>query len=189
MPAAFAALRDGGVDLVTMANDHVLDSGQAGLADTLAAARRPGSRTSDRHGRRRRVGAYVTTVEGTRIAVLSVSQVAELASSWVATNSQPSEANEIDLGRTLEAVRTTRRLTPTVIVFVRWGAEGEACPDPNELSLARRLAAAGGSLHHRARARICWGRRLARPHLRRPTGSANFLWWEGPPARPPASWN
>ena len=36
---AFTALRDAGADLVTMANNHVLDYGQAGLADTLAAAR------------------------------------------------------------------------------------------------------------------------------------------------------
>ena len=43
--AAFTALRDGGVDLVTMANNHVLDYGQVGLADTLAAAGRPGSHT------------------------------------------------------------------------------------------------------------------------------------------------
>jgi poly-gamma-glutamate synthesis protein (capsule biosynthesis protein) len=39
VPAAFTALRDAGVGLVTMANNHVLDYGQAGLADTLAAAR------------------------------------------------------------------------------------------------------------------------------------------------------
>ena len=38
-PAAFTALRDAGVDLVTMANNHVLDYGQTGLADTLAAAK------------------------------------------------------------------------------------------------------------------------------------------------------
>jgi len=38
-PAAFGALRDAGIDLVTMANNHVLDYGPAGLADTLAAAR------------------------------------------------------------------------------------------------------------------------------------------------------
>jgi len=38
-PAAFTALRAAGIDLVTMANNHVLDYGPAGLADTLAAAR------------------------------------------------------------------------------------------------------------------------------------------------------
>ena len=38
-PVAFTALRDAGIDLVTMANNHVLDYGPVGLADTLAAAR------------------------------------------------------------------------------------------------------------------------------------------------------
>src|SRR5438132_8182907 len=38
-PVAFTALRDAVVDLVTLANNHVLDYGPAGLADTLAAAR------------------------------------------------------------------------------------------------------------------------------------------------------
>ena len=38
-PAAFTALRDAGIDLVTMANNHALDYGPVGLADTLAAAR------------------------------------------------------------------------------------------------------------------------------------------------------
>src|SRR5258708_38931562 len=36
---AFPALRDAGVDLVTMANNHVLDYGQVDLASTLAAAK------------------------------------------------------------------------------------------------------------------------------------------------------
>lgn len=38
-PVAFTALRDAGVSLVTLANNHVLDYGQIGLADTLATAR------------------------------------------------------------------------------------------------------------------------------------------------------
>src|SRR5262249_49324773 len=84
---AFAALRDAGVDLVTMANNHVLDYGRTGLADTLAAARA---------ARFPYVGIgvnaaaawapYVTTVGGMRIAVIGVSQIAELAPSWVATS-------------------------------------------------------------------------------------------------------
>ena len=38
-PAAFTVLREAGIDLVTMADNHVLDYGPAGLAGTLAAAR------------------------------------------------------------------------------------------------------------------------------------------------------
>src|ERR1700722_7750060 len=67
-PAAFTALRDGGVDLVTMANNHVLDYGQVGLADTLAgvhAARFPyvGIGTSAASA----WAPYLTTINGTKI--------------------------------------------------------------------------------------------------------------------------
>lgn len=177
-PAAFTALRDAGVDLVTMANNHVLDYGQAGLADTLAAARAArfpyvGIGTDAAAA----WAPYVTTVKGTRIAIVGVSQVAELASSWVATDSRPGEANAIDLARTLKAVRAARRLTPTVIVFMHWGTEGEACPDPSQLSLARRLAAAGASIIIGAHAHMLQGSGwLGRTFVA--YGMGNFLWWE-----------
>ncbi len=178
VPTAFTALRDGGVDLVTMANNHVLDYGQAGLADTLAAAKAArfpyvGIGTDAAAA----WAPYVTTVKGTRIAVIGVSQVAELASSWVATDSRPGEANAIDLARTLEAVRAARRLTPTVIVFMHWGTEGEACPDPNQLSLARQLAAAGASIIIGAHAHMLQGSGWL-GHTFVAYGMGNFLWWE-----------
>lgn len=177
-PAAFTALRDAGVDLVTMANNHVLDYGTAGLADTLAAAK---------EARFPYVGIgadaaaawapYVTTVKGMRIAVVGVSQVAELASSWVATPSRPGEANAIDLPRTLAAVRTARRLAPTVIVFMHWGTEGQACPDPGQLSLARKLAAAGASIIVGAHTHMLQGSGWL-GHTFVAYGLGNFLWWE-----------
>jgi poly-gamma-glutamate synthesis protein (capsule biosynthesis protein) len=178
VPTAFTALRDGGVDLVTMANNHVLDYGQAGLADTLAAvkaARFPyvGIGTNADAA----WAPYVTTIKGTRIAVIGVSQVAELASSWVATPTRPGEANAIDLSRTLAAVRAAKLLAPTVIVFMHWGTEGEACPDPNQLSLARQLAAAGASIIVGAHAHMLQGSGwLGRTFVA--YGMGNFLWWE-----------
>jgi poly-gamma-glutamate synthesis protein (capsule biosynthesis protein) len=178
VPAAFTALRDAGVDLVTMANNHVLDYGSVGLADTLAAARAArfpyvGIGTDAAAA----WAPYVTTVEEMRIAVVGVSQVAELASSWVATASRPGEANAIDLRRTLAAVRAAKRLAPTVIVFMHWGTEGQACPDPNQLSLARKLAAAGASIIVGAHAHMLQGSGwLGRTFVA--YGMGNFLWWE-----------
>jgi hypothetical protein len=101
---------------------------------------------------------YLTTIKGVTIAIIGVSQVAELASSWVATGTRPGEANAIDLGRTLAAVRSARRQASVVIVFMHWGTEGQACPDPAQLSLARELAAAGASI------------KSAQPGLRRQAG-------------------
>jgi len=178
VPAAFTALRDAGVSLVTMANNHVLDYGQVGLADTLAAAK---AARFPYVGIGKDAAAawapYVTTVKGNRIAVIGVSQVAELASSWVATDSRPGEANAIDLRRTLAAVRAARRLAPTVIVFMHWGTEGEACPDPSQLSLARKLAAAGASIIIGAHAHMLQGSGWL-GHTFVAYGMGNFLWWE-----------
>jgi poly-gamma-glutamate synthesis protein (capsule biosynthesis protein) len=103
--------------------------------------------------------------------------VAELASSWVATPSRPGEANAIDLGRTLAAVRAARRLAPTVIVFMHWGTEGEACPDPGQLSLARKLAAAGASIIVGAHAHMLQGSGWL-GHTFVAYGMGNLLWWE-----------
>jgi len=175
---AFTALRDAGIDLVTMANNHVLDYGQVGLADTLAAARA---------ARFPYVGIgvnaaaawapYVFTINGVKIAIVGVSQVAELASSWVATPTRPGEANAIDLGRTLAAVRSAKRLASVVIVFMHWGTEGEACPDPNQLSLAHQLAAAGANIIIGAHAHMLQGSGWL-GHTFVAYGMGNFLWWE-----------
>jgi hypothetical protein len=177
-PGAFTALRDAGVDMVTVANNHILDYGQAGLADTLAAAKAAHFPV---------VGAgvdaaaawapYVTTTNGTRIAIVGVSQVAELASSWVATADRPGEANAINLGRTLAAVRAAKRLARIVIVFMHWGTEGMACPDQNQLSLAPKLAAAGASIIIGAHAHMLQGSGWL-GHTFVAYGMGNFLWWE-----------
>ena len=177
-PAAFTALRDAGIDLVTMANNHVLDYGPVGLADTLAAA---GAARFPYVGIGTSAAAawapYLTTIKGVRIAVIGVSQVTELASSWVATPSRPGEANAIDLRRTLAAVRSAKRLASIVIVFMHWGTEGQACPDQAQLSLARRLAAAGASIIVGAHAHMLQGSGwLGRTFVA--YGLGNFLWWE-----------
>src|SRR5258708_35549588 len=101
-----------------MANNHVLDYGRPGLADTLAAAQAArfpyvgiGTNAAAAWAH------YMTTIRGTKIAIIGVSQVAELAPSWVATRTRSGEANAINLGETLAAVRAAKRLAPIVIVL------------------------------------------------------------------------
>jgi poly-gamma-glutamate synthesis protein (capsule biosynthesis protein) len=177
-PSAFTALRDAGVDLITMANNHILDYGPTGLADTLAAAKAAhfpyvgaGVNTAAAWA------PYVTRINGTKIAIVGVSQVAELASSWVATASRPGEANAINLGQTLASVRAAKRLARIVIVFMHWGTEGMACPDQNQLSLAPKLAAAGASIIIGAHAHMLQGSGWL-GHTFVAFGMGNFLWWE-----------
>jgi poly-gamma-glutamate capsule biosynthesis protein CapA/YwtB (metallophosphatase superfamily) len=177
-PAAFTALRDAGVDLVTIANNHILDYGQTGLDDTIAAAKAAHFPFVGAGANAAAAWApYPATINGTRIAIVGVSQVAELASSWVATAHRPGEANAIDLGQTLAAVRAAKRLARIVVVFMHWGTEGMACPDQNQLSLAPKLAAAGASIIIGSHAHMLQGSGWL-GHTFVAYGMGNFLWWE-----------
>jgi len=175
---AFTALRDAGVDVANMANNHVLDYGRIGLSDTLAAAR-------NAHFPVIGIGAnadaawapYVVTIKGVRIALIGVSQVTELASSWVATNSRSGEANSINLGRTLAAVRAAKKIANVVIVIMHWGTEGVACPNASQLALAPKLAAAGANIIIGSHAHMLQGSGWL-GHTFVAYGMANFLWWE-----------
>ena len=60
---------------------------------------------------------------------------------------------------------------------MHWGTEGQACPDPNQLSLAHELAAAGASIIVGAHAHMLQGSGwLGRTFVA--YGLGNFLWWQ-----------
>ena len=177
-PRAFTALRDAGVDLVTIANNHILDYGQIGLADTLAAAKAAHFPYVGAGVNAAAAWApYVTTINGTKIAIVGVSQVAELASSWVATapgRARPTRSTWARRSRPSGPRNGSRRI---VIVFMHWGTEGMACPDQNQLSLAPKLAAAGASIIIGAHAHMLQGSGWL-GHTFVAYGMGNFLWWE-----------
>lgn len=176
-PTAFDALRAAGVDAVTFANNHVLDYGQVGLADTLAAAN---AARFPYFGIGANAAAawapLIRTVAGTRLAFIGVSQVHELASSWVATRTRPGEAHAIDEDRTLAAIRSARARADVVIVFMHWGTEGSGCPNTEQKSLAKKMAAAGADIILGAHAHTLQGSGwLGRTFVA--YGMANFLWY------------
>lgn len=148
-PSAFAALRAAGVTVTTVANNHGVDCGRAGLTQTLAAARAE---------RMPLIGAgadrdaaftpYRARVNGQRIAIVAASQVLdeELKAGWMATAQEPGIATARDLGGLVRAVREARADSDTVVVFLHWGTELDQCPNPSQPPLARLLAAAGADV-------------------------------------------
>jgi len=177
-PTALDALRSAGIDVVTLANNHVLDYGQVGLADTLAAVRAAKfPYTGIGNNATEAWTPYLTTIKGRKIAILGVSQVDELQSTWVATANRPGEAHSIDLTRTLAAVRAAKKQADLVLVFMHWGTEGNGCPNSAQKSLAPKLAAAGADIIIGAHAHTLQGSGwLGRTFVA--YGMANFLWWE-----------
>ena len=148
-PSALTALQAAGVDVVTLANNHGMDYGQVGLADTLAAPARPGLPLVGAGRRGRRVHAARHHGQGPRVAVIGATQVldASLAAAWTATADKPGLASAKDVERLLQAVRAARAQADIVVVDLHWGTEQVSCPTAAQRELAGpQLVAAGADV-------------------------------------------
>lgn len=175
----FDALRAGGVDVTSMANNHGLDFGEEGLRDSLAAARRSrfpliGIGLDDK----RAYAPYRVKVNGQRIAILAATQVLDdhLIGAWTAGPRKPGLASAKKVPRLLREVRAARKTSDTVVVFLHWGRELEQCPTTDQRTLARQLVGAGadvvvGSHAHRLLGAGRMGKALIG------YGLGNFVWY------------
>ncbi|MEV0134309.1 CapA family protein [Dactylosporangium sp. NPDC050688] len=176
---AYEAVKAAGVDAVSIANNHALDYGRVGFADTLdgaAAAGVPvfgGGRTID--------DAYaplVLTARGVRVAFVGFSQIHTLAESWKAGPSTPGIALAWDVPRAVAAVRAARDRADLVVVFNHWGTERESCPNANQKTFAKALADAGADMIIGAHAHVLQGDGwLGRTYVA--YGLGNFVWYVG----------
>ena len=176
---AFAALRGGGVDAASMANNHGLDYGVEGLRDSLAAAKRYdfpvvgiGMHAKQAYRPFRR------TINGQRIAVIGATQVLDdhLISTWTASPRKPGLASAKAVPRLVQEVRAARKTSDTVVVYLHWGVELAQCPSTDQRDLARALVAAGadvvvGGHAHRLQGAGRMGRALVG------YGLGNFVWY------------
>lgn len=176
-PSAYAAVRAAGVDAVSLANNHVLDYGQVGLADTLDAATAAGMPVFGA-GRDARAAyaPWVTTVRGTRVAVLGFSQITTLAETWGAKDDRPGVALSFDVARVRAAVAAARSQADVVVAFNHWGPEGDGCPSQRQKDFLAILVQAGVDIVLGAHAHVLqgagWSGRTFVAY-----GMGNFVWY------------
>jgi poly-gamma-glutamate capsule biosynthesis protein CapA/YwtB (metallophosphatase superfamily) len=176
-PAALDAARAAGVDVVTFANNHVLDYGQVGLADTMDAARAAsfpivgiGRNATEAYT------PWIANVRGVRIAFLAFSQIYMLASTWAARDDRPGVAMAFDLGRATAAVAAARQQADVVVVYNHWGQETNPCPTAEQRAFAAKLAEAGADVVLGAHAHVLQGDGwLGRSYVA--YGLGNFVWY------------
>ena len=147
------ALAAAGVDVVSIANNHGMDFGEQGLADTLDAVRAEGLGLVG--GGRNEAEAYqphVAKIRRRRVAVLGATQVLDsfAITAWGAGPDQPGLAlAKTESGgqtRLLEAVQRADAEADTVVVMLHWGREKEQCALPHQRRLAEELRAAGADV-------------------------------------------
>ncbi|MFD4904893.1 CapA family protein [Kitasatospora purpeofusca] len=146
-PKALTALKDSGVDVVSLANNHAVDFGADGLADTLAAkASSPLPIVGFGRNSQEAYAPYVTTVRGVKVAVVAASQVEDLTNQkWRAGANKPGIASALDQAAIVKAVETAKKQAPVVLVYLHWGDEGKACPTAAQTAIAKKLATAGAT--------------------------------------------
>jgi poly-gamma-glutamate synthesis protein (capsule biosynthesis protein) len=158
--SALTALKSASITLATEANDHGLDCGQQGLSQNLTVATQArfpilgiGNNSSQAFA------PYRVTVDGQRIAIITATQVIadNLVNTWTASGTQPGVASAIDPTRLVREVQQVRRSADTVIVYVHWGTETQACPNPQQEPLARQLVKAGADVVVGADAHVLLG--------------------------------
>ena len=135
--------------MATEANDHGLDCGPQGLSQNLTIA------SQDKYpiigignNAAQAFTPYRVTIDGQRIAIIAATQVIadNLVSTWTATGTQPGVASAIDPTELVREVQQVRRTADTVIVYVHWGTETQACPNPQQEPLAQQLVKAGADI-------------------------------------------
>lgn len=147
--SGFDALRLGGVDVVTAANNHGMDYGADALRDTLNAAKQHGvPLVGAGLSERAAYAPYRVTINGQRIAIFGASDVMDenLRPLWSARGSTLGLANAYPADRLLQAVRQARATSDSIVVYLHWGEELQACPTERQRDLAPRLVAAGADV-------------------------------------------
>lgn len=148
-PEDLRALKDAGVDAVSLANNHGMDYGRTGLDDTLAAAQE--AELPVLGAGRDRAQAFApwrTTVRGVHVAVLAATDVLDTfaTDTWPAGPQTAGLASAKDPGRLLAAVREEAADADVVVVFLHWGVERQVCPTARQQHLAAELARAGADV-------------------------------------------
>jgi poly-gamma-glutamate capsule biosynthesis protein CapA/YwtB (metallophosphatase superfamily) len=178
---ALDALRAGGIDVATEANNHGLDYGPQGLADSLAARAAKqfpvigiGSNATEAYA------PYLTEIRGQRIAIFGATDVMgeENVASWTATDAQGGLAStKYDAqARMIAAIQATRPQVDTLVVVMHRGVERMGCATPRQEELARALVDAGADIVVGSHSHVLeGGGRLGTAFV--DYGLGNFIWF------------
>ena len=134
-------MKQAGVGLVGLANNHMLDYTEAGLQDTLNAFQAAGLPTVGAGLKSQAERPYVFEKRGQRVALLAFSDVVPIHAAATAT--QPGVASS-KLDRDLiAAIQRARRETALVVLLIHWGGQGERLITPRQRHVGRLAAQAG----------------------------------------------
>lgn len=146
-PDRVSLLKDMGLDLVTLANNHSLDFGSTALLDTLETLDQAGIRHIGAGKNLSDAEAPVTvSMHGKKIAFIGATRVIPDAS-WAASKTSAGVFSAYDSGKELQKeIKAIRNDVDYVIVYMHWGLERMTVPNDYQMELSHAAVDAGADL-------------------------------------------
>ena len=160
--ALLEALKASGIKIVSFANNHVMDQGWAGFAETREHLRERGCSSPAPATRRRPAWQpVITEANGIKVGWLGMTR-------WLNGNRNPDKDDQphvnffpypgesggapgMDEAGVLAAVKTARAQCDLLVVSIHWGIEYAPAPRPEDVDMAHKMLDAGASVivgHH-----------------------------------------
>lgn len=145
-PRMAAALAAAGVDVACLANNHIMDQGPAGLAETLAALKSAGIEAVGGGATAAEAAApLIVTVNDLRLAILNVAE-----GEFSRSAGGPGAAG-LDVATNAAAIAEARRHSDAVLVICHAGSEQVPFPPPSVQRAYRHFIESGAAVvigHH-----------------------------------------
>ena len=177
-----AGIRAGGFDVVTLANNHILDMGEQGLFDTLQACQEAGLKTVGAGGNlTEATRPLIVEVGETKIAVLAFAEHEFSIASRATAGAWP-----LDVIDNHYQIALARKRADFVLIVLHGGNEGYPLPSPRVVKICRYFVDLGASAvvcHH---SHVASGMEVVQQGVPIIYGTGNFLFdW---PTPRPAGW-
>lgn len=142
-PSRVEILKEMGVDIVSLANNHALDYGKDALIDTFETLDNAGIHYVGAGDTMDRAKAPIYfTVDDKKIAYVAASRVV-FAMDWYATDTSPGMIGTYDPALFLESIREAKENSDFVVAFVHWGVERNNYPEEYQQTMAKQYIDAG----------------------------------------------
>ncbi|HVM90823.1 MAG TPA: CapA family protein [Verrucomicrobiae bacterium] len=122
-PSVVGLLKQEGIDAVSQANNHSLDQGSIGYADSVRRLREGGLLVFGHQVEDDAIAMATTTVNGLRLAFLGYNTT----------------DNPLDRDAAAKDIAAAKAQADKIIVFMHWGIEYQDHPDPASIELAHWL--------------------------------------------------
>lgn len=156
-PGNVPCLASAGIDCCALANNHVLDWGYPGLAETVRSLETAGIRTAGagQNIEKARAAAVMEVEEKGRVLVYSLGSVTSgIPRSWAASKDRPGvnllkDLSDEEARRMAKSIRETRRPGDIVVASIHWGSNwGYRIPEAQQKFARRLIDEAGVDVVH-----------------------------------------